>query len=220
MRWAKPNLTREELLSMKAHKRSPYAKWLSDNRAARTIRSEAALDFDEGKRGTRENGWKHKRFTSNRTWTWGAFNALCELVESTEWDYFFTITARHKMNGNSARKVAERFGEFVSEDFSDVRIFWVTEEHKNHGMHIHGVLKIRPAKELSWIHLVRTAQRAVGGKRWKNNAGESGLWHRVDFAECKQSHKKYLSKYLTKGVADWDLFVKLEGETLQKCFDF
>lgn len=188
-------------------------------------RSTASLDFAEGRRGWLDHEMRNKRFVSNPKWTWGAFNALCEYVENNQWSYFMTLTAKHKLTSRSARRVAEKFGEHWAkecEPFLDDKskkgfeMFWVTEEHKNHGMHIHLVLRLpteleRCGREV-WLELVRTAQKAVGGRQWHNNKGEKGWWHRVD---CQQYDPErgdgYLTKYLTKGVNDWDFFCILEG---------
>ena len=234
MNWAKPELTREQLYKMREEKESDYTRWLrSTGKNVTTTehepdrdkkkpvlrkRSDLALDMDEGRRG-----WKHKRFTSNPQWTWGAFSALCEYVEAENWHYFVTITAKHGLTLNAARKACTKWCEelgalVLTQSGKSLVVFWVLEQHRSGYYHAHAVVRfpndfMKSVPPKTRFNALRTfAQSAIGGKRWKNREGKLGLWHRVDVKSYDEAGAKYLTKYITKGLSDWDFFCILKGE--------
>ena len=96
------------------------------------------------------------------------------------------------------------------------RTFWVSEEHKKGGYHIHGLLDIsRPdtssefaesySRRNEWLGLVEAYQKAAGFG--ENHLSREG-WHRNKIETYKgESALKYCTKYLTKSCSDWDFFV-------------
>jgi len=234
MNWARKELTKDDLSKMR--KKSQYEIILDaynakakrsagdgDRPELRKLKhtSDLAKDFDEGRRG-----YVHKRFVSNPKWTWGAFNGLCEYVEAEDWTYFVTITSKWKFTPRSARKCVEHWldlwkesqalyersggGKFVA--------FWVLEEHKSGGFHIHVLVKFPKSymlavpQKATFDGLRTSAQTAVGGKQWRNAKGTLGHWHRVDVKLLDQKMRtQYVTKYLTKGLADWDFYCILNG---------
>lgn len=225
MNWSKPLLTKKDLQDMQP--KSAYEVHLeewnrrsTDNQRKMKRASDASKDFSDGR-----NGWKEKRFTSNPDWTWGAFNALTEYVSGTEWDYFVTITSKHHLTRRSGRRAVERWCEMWRESIHSFDtqadrkfvVFWVLEEHKRGGYHVHALVRFPPVfkervpQSAIWDGLRRTAQSAVGGKKWRNAKGTLGFWHRVDVQLVDSSTGKktggdYLTKYLTKGLNDWDFY--------------
>lgn len=142
---------------------------------------------------------------------------MANWLEEMSWDYFFTFTTRYEMSLKQSRTLMERTWKSWRVRVPNVqRTFWVSEEHKKGGYHIHGLLSIsRPdmddefLKQYStrneWLGLVDAYQKAAG---FGTNAEAHEGWHRNKIETFKgESAIKYTTKYLTKACSDWDFFV-------------
>lgn len=137
------------------------------------------------------------------------------LVQSTEWDYFVTITTRHTTSEAGARRLAQRFHEIMTRRGIPNNFLWVAEPHKTKdGYHLHGLVKAEPPKlwvplcnQSQWATIVDASRTACGGDQWKNQKGVKGRWHRVKLESYEGGKGEYLQKYLQKQMLDWDFFV-------------
>lgn len=143
--------------------------------------------------------------------------ALGKWLEEHQWSYFFTFTTRYEMSLKQARTLTERTWKAWKVRVPGCqRMFWVAEEHKKGGYHIHGLLHIsRPdtddpwiksySERNEWIGLVDAYQNAAG---FGTNAEAFDGWHRNKIETFRGVKAiKYCVKYLTKACSDWDFYV-------------
>jgi hypothetical protein len=151
---------------------------------------------------------------------WNA--AYEEWVSRQQWDWFLTVTSRHNLSIESARRVAGRMAQRIqlagsghrSPDEKDGALLWVAEPHKHasEGYHLHCLYKKPQPRFAGWTNkrefqfLLSVCRNAVGGQKWINRKGKLGLWHRIDIQPYKgKSAAEYCAKYITKDIADWDI---------------
>jgi hypothetical protein len=153
-------------------------------------------------------------------WNWNA--SYAEWVCRQKWDWFLTVTSKHNLSIESARRVAERMVGRIqlagsghrSPDEKDGALLWVAEPHKHSsdGYHLHCLYKKPQPRFAGWSNkrefqfLLNVCRNAVGGQPWHNRKGKLGLWHRIEIQPYKgKSAAEYCSKYITKDLADWDI---------------
>lgn len=164
---------------------------------------------------TKFNAAIHRKMTSN---------PMAEFIGVSNWDYFVTITSKHHLTMQSARRTAGVFAKRIesaggwqrahsSPDYTPGQLFWVTEPHKHagSGYHLHCLVQLPYPRFNDWtkrrkfLFLLSAARRAVGGAEWENAKGQIGLWHRMDIQSFRSKRQgEYVAKYVSKDICDWD----------------
>ena len=151
-------------------------------------------------------------------------------IRNEDFHWFCTVTSKHHLTLNSARRVAEQIAvkiqrfaslEFISYDpicdkNRDGLLFWVAEPHKHAscGYHLHFLLRLPTrfddVKNKTQFRMLKDVSRtSVGGQKWVNKNGELGLWHRVLFEPYRGiKASEYCAKYVTKTATDYD-FIRI-----------
>lgn len=148
---------------------------------------------------------------------WHKRDDLSKFLSKFEWHYFMTITAKHELTQASARRVIDHFVQILERRGNGSHrgepglIFWVCEPHKHSssGYHLHLIFQnsadlAQLGRKTRWRFILDSSRRAVGGKPWRNQKGELGLWHRVQLLDFKGwTAADYCAKYVTKNLVDW-----------------
>lgn len=131
-------------------------------------------------------------------------------LNSYQWDYFCTLTTRYELTVKSARRAGEGFYNHLNvidngnnPERKRCRFFWGAEPFEvKDGYHIHGLLKVHD--DMWFTDIVHTWQYVTGNKLMNK-----AKWNRVDLQKFdpKRGAGFYCSKYILKGLSDWDLHV-------------
>jgi hypothetical protein len=130
-------------------------------------------------------------------------NSYGEWLGQYDWSYFCTFTTRYQLTLPSARRLMFRFW-----DMDDIkrsgssRFFWCAEPFDTrHGYHTHGLLLVNNI--LTKNDLGSIYQVACG-----NVSKSKANWHRLQLRDYneKRNASYYCGKYLTKQLADYDIW--------------
>lgn len=118
-----------------------------------------------------------------------AADALGEWLDDMEWDYWATWTFREPRSARSIRRAVEAHIDRIGAS----RAFWGIESGKVNGrLHVHGLLhfsrQIPPQAEAIW-------------QDWHQRHGRA----HIDQYDSDSGAAHYVSKYVTKDIADYDL---------------
>lgn len=118
-----------------------------------------------------------------------------EFLDGHEWDYFSTFTTRYPITLKSARRLMEKVGKHSCLT-KDSMMFWVAEHFEvRDGYHTHALMKTPLDASSIWQWYFKRYGRA-SILTYRKNIGGTG----------------YVAKYVTKKIADYDLYV---GETAE-----
>lgn len=125
-------------------------------------------------------------------------NDWANWLSTFDWQYFVTFTTRHELTLPSARRL---MGEYHKElkKAGSTPFFWVAERYElKDGYHTHALLK--PPEYLNFGHLIEIYQVVSGAKKRNEH-------FRVQFLNYDKNRGAgyYVSKYITKNGADYDL---------------
>lgn len=124
-----------------------------------------------------------------------------------DWDYFFTGTTGYELSLKSARRLLDRYARNLGQ-FGSGRIFWAAEPFDlKEGYHVHGLLELS-SEIVDYRQLVEVWQVVTGAWKRRNKGGwTKDSWNRIDMQayDPKRGAAGYLSKYITKYLADYDM---------------
>jgi len=109
------------------------------------------------------------------------------------WDYFLTVTFQSPRQPHHAISTVRQVGKVIRRH-SDGRLFLGTELHINRTLHVHGLLATvkRPnlfLQQSLWSSLFNTFGRSE-----------------VRLVQSREAVSAYVSKYVTKGLTEWDMW--------------
>lgn len=134
-----------------------------------------------------------------------ARNELGNFLDTQPWDLWCTLTTRHELTLNAARRSIVRFANNLHNTKKlPVTIFWASEKFDlKDGFHIHSLIRFN--NELEWKGNTREKFKEVVNS-WQvvNNTKEVRL-HAERFNQGRGACS-YLSKYITKQITDYDIF--------------
>jgi hypothetical protein len=128
-----------------------------------------------------------------------AKNELANWLNEQKWDLWTTLSTSYELTLPSARRSMIRFHQKVSQT-NNCKVFWASEKFDvKDGFHLHTLWKFENA-----IHDRETYGQFV--KDWRticktNSANVYSEKFKRDWGACK-----YLSKYITKQITDYDFF--------------
>lgn len=113
------------------------------------------------------------------------------------WSHWATCTTGYAMTLPSARRAMDRFHKFLSKA-GKTEMFWAAEPFDaKDGYHTHALLNVPDA--FHYKNIVDLWQKASGGTNLQK-------WQRIDLQryDPTKGAGHYLSKYITKGISDYD----------------
>jgi hypothetical protein len=133
-------------------------------------------------------------------------NAFGTWLQSHSWTHWATFTTPYTLTLPSARRLMNRFGDMrVSTDINARKVvkglFWAAEPFDcKEGYHTHALVDIddsMPFKAVINAYQVATGNRKMGKEKWA----------RVQMSayDPQQAAAFYVSKYISKKLADYDL---------------
>jgi hypothetical protein len=130
-------------------------------------------------------------------------NSYGQWLGQYEWSYFCTFTTRYSLSLPSARRLMHRF--WTMDDLvksGKAQLFWCAEPFDTReGYHTHGLLKtdeIITKNDLGKIYQVACGNVNV----------TKDQWHRLQLRNYnnKLGASYYCGKYITKNLADYDIW--------------
>lgn len=121
-----------------------------------------------------------------------ATEALAGFLGAVDFTHFCTFTTRKPISVNSARRIAENVKKFVGAGKQST-MFWAAEKFDTReGFHFHALLQTHyhPIEIFDWYH------EKYGRCQIINNTEP----------DVRQSAAFYCSKYITKELADYDIY--------------
>ena len=124
-------------------------------------------------------------------------------LNSEQWDYYCTFTTRYQLTLKAARRSMEKLHSLISMKYGFApKLFWVAEPFDTkYGCHVHALIEVHN-KLLTNKTDIRNAWQVVskgkGLKEYNNTTIK-------DYDNLKGGHF-YLSKYLQRSNADYDIF--------------
>jgi hypothetical protein len=118
-------------------------------------------------------------------------------LEGYSWSHYATCTTGYEMTLPSARRAMHKFHDLLDKA-APCKMFWAAEPFDvKDGYHTHVLLDVNSA--VQYKNIVDLWQKASGGQRL-------GKWQRIDLQDydSTQGATKYLSKYVTKRLSDFD----------------
>lgn len=129
-------------------------------------------------------------------------NVYGQWLQQFDWDYFCTFTTQHEMTLPSIRRAMEGYWEGIAKG-STGRLFWGAEPFElKDGFHCHALLKVPP--EYSFSMLTQLWRQVSGAKNMKNGKAYCKL---LKYNKSLGAGH-YCTKYITKGLSDWDILEK------------
>jgi len=119
-------------------------------------------------------------------------NAFGNWLATFKWTYFLTITFRFPRQPHTAQSTIREVGKTVRRSHSGY-LFLGSELHVNRTLHLHGLLEARggPARFSRW-------------QLWADLYERFGR-SEVRDVQSREAVSLYVSKYVTKGLTEWDM---------------
>lgn len=137
-------------------------------------------------------------------------NSFGTYLRAFEWSHWATFTTPYPLSLPSARRLMERFGNArVSSEITAPQIvqtmFWAAEPFDcREGFHTHALVKIDellPFKAVINAYQIATGNTDLSKDRWARC--------QLKKYDPKKHAAFYVSKYISKALADYDLIQKL-----------
>lgn len=130
-----------------------------------------------------------------------------DYLEQFDWELDSVLTAPHKMTLASVERSMVKFNNNLRDTFPDYRLFWVTEQFKNEGYHIHFLFANGDKEKTNTQKILEISaawSKAVSKGRRTNNSfkkhNKNTIWYIL-----KDWHKQNIS-YGFEGNS-WELTV-------------
>lgn len=118
--------------------------------------------------------------------------AIAGFLDNVDFRYFCTFTSRKPISIKSTRRIAEKVGQYIDAGNKST-FFWAAEKFDvREGYHFHGLMRT-PIDKL---------------EIWNWYFQKFGRCQLIDNTEPerRQSASYYCSKYITKALADYDIY--------------
>lgn len=110
-------------------------------------------------------------------------------LDAFDWNYFCTFTTRYPLSPKSARRLINKFGDYLLEQDPARMLFWAIEPFElRDGCHYHLLLKTTVSSRKAWSW-------------WFYNYGRNDL---KNYDRDKKG-SEYMAKYVTKQLSDFDM---------------
>jgi hypothetical protein len=123
-------------------------------------------------------------------------------INGMDWSFYCTFTTKYTLSIKAARRAMERLYSFVKKRNAEVKLFWVAEPFEAFGYHLHALIDINTTA-LNIIECLKKAWQIVskgsGGKGYNNTV--------IKPFDKKLGGAHYVSKYLMKANADYDILI-------------
>jgi hypothetical protein len=142
-------------------------------------------------------------------------------LQPINWDYFGTFTTGYKLTLPSARRSMERFIERLDQKHGGVEMFWVAEKFEcKDGYHTHGLLRMKDrslfGRNVSHVKVDGSTENTkfpdvafpLLRECWQIvTKGGGRKYNRIELKRynSKLGAAGYVSKYVTKELADYDI---------------
>lgn len=127
--------------------------------------------------------------------------AYGQWLKDYDWSFWATMTTKYELTLPSARRAAEGFYKQVGKA-GDFRMFWCAEPFDvRDGYHLHALIHVSDL--LPYKFLVDAYQVVTGNKELSKDR-----WNRIQLRKYnpKLGAGYYVSKYITKNLADYDFY--------------
>lgn len=118
-------------------------------------------------------------------------NAWADFLQKTPWDYFITATFRDPLPQHRVATSLRSVGKTLKR-YKPGAVFLGAEQHESHFYHIHGLYRqglVNVPASFLWQDLFTTYGRA-----------------KVEIIRSVDDVSAYCTKYVTKKLADYDIF--------------
>lgn len=125
-------------------------------------------------------------------------DSYADFLQTFAWTHYVTFTTGYTLTLASARRLMENFHKQIKKAGASP-FFWVAERFEvKDGYHTHALIKVPDAWHFK--NIIDIWQKVSGGKK-------RGEWNRIDLQvyDPKKGAGFYVSKYVTKSGADYDL---------------
>lgn len=123
--------------------------------------------------------------------------ALAGYLDTIDFDYFCTFTTRKPVSIPATRRIAERVAGTVYAGDS-TSMFWAAEKFDvREGFHFHALLKVHDLKYITPTSIWAWYYPRFGRCQVINNTD----------VERRQAASVYCAKYITKELADYDIYL-------------
>ena len=120
-------------------------------------------------------------------------DAFGNWLSTFDWDYFITVTFREARHPHHALSTVRQVGKVIRRH-SDGRLFLGTELHINRTLHVHGLLSpVKRPNDFLQYALWNSLFTAFGRTE-------------VRRVQSREAVSNYVSKYVTKGLTEWDMW--------------
>lgn len=128
-----------------------------------------------------------------------AKSGLCEWLDGKKWDTWTTLTTQYELTLPGARRAVVRFQE-LTDKIAPSTVFWVSEKFDcKDGFHLHSLWNFDGA-------ISNKTNYELFKEAWKTAVNNEKAFCYSERYERGHGAHTYLSKYITKGITDYDYF--------------
>jgi hypothetical protein len=129
---------------------------------------------------------------------------LGEWLNEFDWMYWCTFTTKNTMTLQSARRMAQGMDKYLSGAYH-WKMFWCAEPFDiKEGHHLHALIQM---SDVHAFEKIKGTWQAVSGAKWIEE-GKKENRCQIQMYDKKLGAGHYVSKYITKELADYDFYDK------------